>query len=116
MIVNDSLTIYHKKYDELLRLDKWERHNYDNVWVFDNQTVNVNQGLTNANKVEVRVWYELNEGLDIKDISVGDIIVRGHLEKEIQTQQDLSNYEVYIVSSITNNTYGKSKHIHLGGQ
>lgn len=116
MITNNEVTIYHKGYDELLRTSNWKRHNYDNVWLFENQGVEVNQGLTNSNKVEVRIWYDLNEGLNIDDISVGDIIVKGHLNEEIETQKDLSNYDIYIVSSITNNIYGKSKHIHLGGQ
>lgn len=116
MITNSEVTIYHKEYDELLRLETWKRHNYDKVWFFDNQGVSINEGYTNSNKVNVRIWYNLNEGLDINNIAKGDIIVRGHLEEDIETQQDLSNYEVYNVTSITNNTYGKSKHIHLGGQ
>ena len=44
MIVNEKLTIYHKEYDELLRLDKWKRYNYDNVWLFGGQGASINKG------------------------------------------------------------------------
>ena len=116
MIVNSKITIYHKELDELLRLEKWKRYNYDKVWLFANEGANANQGYNNSDRVSVRIWYKLNENLDIKNISKGDIIVEGHLTQDIETQQDLSNYEIYNVTSITNNTYGNNRHIHLGGQ
>ena len=116
MIVNEKLTIYHKEYDELLRLDKWERCNYDNVWFFGGQGASINKGYENANNVDVRIWYELNPNLNINNFAQGDIIVKGHLNQDIETQQDLSNYETYNITSIINNTFGDNQHIHIGGR
>lgn len=116
MLVNTELTIYHKEYDELLRLDKWKRYNYDKVWFFGGKGAGINKGYENANNVEIRIWYELNSGINISDFAIGDIIVKGRLDEDITTQQDLLGNEIYNITSITNNTFGTSKHIHLGGK
>ena len=44
MLVNTGITIYHKQYDELLRLDKWKRYNYDNAWIFGGKGASINKG------------------------------------------------------------------------
>lgn len=116
MITNGKVTIYHKEYDELLRLDKWKRYNYANVWFFGGQGASINKGYENANNVDVRIWYELNPNLKIRNFAKGDIIVKGHINQDIETQQDLSNYEVYNITSIINNTFGNNQHIHIGGR
>jgi hypothetical protein len=114
MIVNGELTIYHKiqkNHD-----DKWIRYNYYDVWYFGGKGASINEGYENANDVNVRIWYGLNPNLDINNFAIGDIIVKGILTDDIETQQDLSKYETYNITSITDNTFGNSKHIHLGGK
>lgn len=116
MICNSKLTIYH--YDGLdvaTHLEKWRRFNYDNVWFFGGKGASLNKGYDNANDVEIRLPYDLNE-LDINNFSIGDIIVQGELAQDIATQQDLKNYQVYNITSIKNNNFGNSKHIHIGGK
>ena len=54
MITNSSLTIYHKVYDEVTRLDKWKRYNYEKVWFFGGKGASVNKGYDNANDVDIR--------------------------------------------------------------
>lgn len=116
MLVNTGITIYHKQYDELLRLDKWKRYNYDNAWIFGGKGASINKGYENANNVEVRIWYDLNSELSANNFAIGDIIVKGHLDTDITTQQDLLGNEIYNITSIINNTFGNSKHIHIGGR
>lgn len=116
MLVNSSLTVYHKVLDEETRLEKWIRYNYDNVWWFGGKGAGINKGYENANDVQIRIPYASNYGLDINDFAIGDILVNKLLVKDIKTQQDLSNYEVYNITSINNNTFGNNPHIHLGGK
>lgn len=115
MITNSSLTIYHMNgLDEQTRLETWQRFNYDNVWFFGGRGAGLNKGYDNANDVQIRIPYDKN--LNINNFSIGDIIVQGHLNIDIQTQQDLKDYLIYNITSIQDNNFGNSKHIHIGGK
>lgn len=116
MICNSSLTVYHYEYDELNRVNKWIRFNYENVWWYGGKGASLNKGYDNANDVQIRIPYDKNEGLDIKNFEVGDILVQGTLNEDISTQQDLDNYEIYNITSLNNNNFGMNPHIHLGGK
>ena len=100
MITNSTLTIYHQNgLDETTHLETWKRYNYDKVWFFGGKGASVNKGYDNANDVEVRIPYDQNEGLNIKDFAIGDIIVQGTLDLDINTQQDLKDYLIYNITS-----------------
>lgn len=116
MLVNSKLTIYHKGLDKSSRLEKWTRFNYENAWVYDRESINLNKGFTDANKVDIRLPYDLNDNLGIENIKKGDIVVPSELKIDIETARDLANYQVYYITSINNNIFGKNKHIHLGGK
>ena len=116
MINNSELTIYHKYFDEEKRIEKWQRYNYDKVWFFGGKGASINKGYDNANDVEIRLSYSLLEDLDINNFAIGDIIVQGNLETDIQRQQDLNDYLTYNITSIKNNNFGTSPHIHIGGK
>lgn len=115
MITNSSLTIYHKVFDEVARLEKWEKHNYENVWFFGGKGAGINKGYDDANNVDVRIPYNQNT-IDINKIKIGDIIVKGTLTQEINTQQDLLNYVTYNITSINDNKFGGNPHIRIGGK
>lgn len=115
MITNASLTHYHKTIDNETRLEKWIRHNYDNVWWFGGKGSSINKGYENANDVDVRIPYNKND-IVISNLAIGDIIIKGTLDTDITTQQDLKNYEVYNITSINDNNFGINQHIHLGGK
>ena len=115
MITNSSLTIYHKGFDNETKLETWTRYNYENVWYFNTNGSTMNKGYDKVNNVEVRIPYEKNSNLDINNFAIGDIIVKGELTINIETQQDLSNYEIHNITTLNNNTFGKRKHIHIGG-
>lgn len=114
MITNSSLTIYHKDgLDVSTHLEKWTRYNYDKVWYFGGKGASINKGYDNANDVEIRIPYG---NLDITKFALGDIIVKGTLDFNINTQNDLKNYDIYNITSIKNNTFGNNPHIHIGGK
>lgn len=116
MITNSKITIYHKSTDSTTRDIKWTRYNYDYAWVFNSNKAVMNKGYDDANNIAVRIPYEQNTSLSINNFAIGDIIVKGKVETNIETQQDLSGYEVFNITSINNNNFGSSQHIHLGGR
>ena len=115
MITNASLTHYHKTLDEATRLEKWIRYNYANVWWFGGKGSSINKGYENANDVNARIPYGKND-IDISNLAIGDIIIKGTIDTDITTQQDLKKYEVYNITSINDNNFGVNPHIHLGGK
>ena len=116
MICNNSITIYHMSgLDTTTHLEKWQRFNYDNAWVFGGKGASINKGYDNANDIEIRLAYSSND-LDINNFAIGDIIVEGTLTQNINTQQDLTNYNIYNITSIKNNNFGNNQHIHIGGK
>lgn len=116
MITNNSLTVYHKTFDEATRTEIWNRNNYENVWFFGGKGAGINKGYDNANDVQVRIPYNQNNDININDLAIGDILVEGTLNIDITTQQDLQDYNIYNITSINNNNFGNSPHIHLGGK
>ena len=102
MITNASLTHYHKTLDETTRLEKWIRYNYENVWWFGGKGSSINKGYENANDVDVRIPYDKND-IDISNLAIGDIIIKGTLDTDITTQRDLVGYEIYNITSINDN-------------
>lgn len=117
MITNNSVTIYHKNgLDVSTRLEKWKRCNYTHVWFFGGKGAGLNKGYENANDVQIRIPFDKNDNLDIGNFSIGDIVVEGTLTTDIETQQDLKNYNVYNITSINNNNFGNNPHIHIGGK
>ena len=122
MLTNSSLTVYHKGYNEITRLETWTRYNYPDVWFFGGKGAGINKGYDNANDVQIRIplpdgnTFDWDYDVDIRNFSIGDIVVKGTLNIDIQTQQDLSDYQVYNITSINNNDFGRNKHIHIGGK
>lgn len=114
MITNTSLTVYHKTFDESTRLEKWVRYNFNQVWLFGGKGASINKGYDNANDVDVRIPYE-NAQKDY-NLDIGDVLVKGTLDFDISTEQDLLNYEFYHITSINDNKFGNNPHIHLGGK
>lgn len=114
MISNSDLTVYHRVFDREQRKDTWQRTVYKGIWWFGGKGASINKGYDNANDVEIRISYDLNP--DINDFSVGDILVKGEIETEITRQQDLNVKEVYNITSIKDNTFGRRPHIHIGGK
>ena len=117
MITNSKITVYHRQgLDVATRLETWKRFNYENVWFFGGKGAGINKGYDNANDVQIRIPYAQNDGLDVGNFSIGDIVVQGNLTTDISTQEDLKGYLIYNITSINNNNFGSEEHIHLGGK
>ena len=117
MITNKKVTIYHLSGLGVSdHLEVWTRYNYNNVWAFGGKGSGINKGYDNANDLNVRIPYGQNANLSIANFSIGDIVVTQELDININTQQDLSNYDTYNITSINNNDFGGTPHIHIGAK
>lgn len=117
MITNNSVTIYHKDgLDTTTHLEKWKRFNYSNVWYFGGRGAGIDKGYDKANDFNVRISYGQNTDLDIANFSIGDIVIPGTLDIDITRKQDLDSYENFVITSIKNNNFGNTPHIHIGGK
>lgn len=114
MISNSDVTIYHKELNLANRLEEWHRYNYSNIWFFGGKRASVDKGYDDTNFVEIRI--PLTESIDISNFSIGDIIVKGSLPIDIQTQQDLEEYLTYNIVGINNNDFGNTPHLHITGK
>lgn len=112
MLVNSSLTVYHKVVKN--REDTWEKHFYKNIWWFGGKGSSLNKGYENANDVQIRIPYDLNPDLDYNNFGIGDILVQGEY-KDITSEEDIQS-EYYNITSLNNNVFGNNKHIHIGGK
>lgn len=113
MLVNSSLTVYHKVEDN--HDYKWVRYNYDKIWWFGGKGASLNKGYENANDVQIRIPYDLNPDLNYNNFGIGDILVQGTLESDITSEEDIQG-EYYNITSLNNNVFGYGKHIHVGGK
>lgn len=113
MLVNSSLTVYHKTVVD--RENKWVRYNYEKIWWFGGKGAGLNKGYENANDVQIRIPYDLNPKLDYANFGIGDILVQGTLTNDITSERDIKG-EYYNITSLNNNIFGNNKHIHIGGK
>lgn len=113
MLVNSSLTVYHKVSDN--HDYKWVRYNYDNIWWFGGRGSSLNKGYAEANDVQIRIPYDLNPSLDYNNFGIGDILVKGTIKTDITSESDIES-EYYNITSLNNNTFGNNQHIHISGK
>ena len=115
MLVNSSLTVYHKV--EIGHDYKWVRYFYESIWWFGGKGASLNKGYENANDVQIRIPYDLNSSLDYNNFGIGDILVQGEYE-DIVSENDLKDLNIpyYNITSLNNNVFGNNKHIHISGK
>lgn len=113
MLVNSSLTVYHKVSDN--HDYKWVRYNYDNIWWFGGKGSSLNKGYENANDVQIRIPYDLNPKLDYNNFGIGDLLVKETIKTDITSESDIES-EYYNITSLNNNTFGNNQHIHISGK
>lgn len=113
MLVNSSLTVYHKVSKD--HDYKWVRYNYDKIWWFGGKGSSTNKGYENANDVQIRIPYDLNPDLDYNNFGIGDILVQGKHD-DIESENDLRDVLYYNITSLNNNVFGNNKHIHVSGK
>ena len=111
MLVNSSLTVYHKV--EIDHDYKRIKYFYKNIWWFGGKGASLNKGYSEANDVQIRIPYDLNPSLDYNNFGIGDILVQGEYE-DIVSENDLKDLNIpyYNITSLNNNVFGNNKHIH----
>lgn len=116
MKTNTSITIYHKYFDKDAHLDKWKRQIIPNVMFQGGKGASANKGYEMANDVDVFIPLNKNDLSNI-DINIGDILVRGSIDLEINMQSDL-NVTNFNITSIEFNDYGSANvnHIQIGAK
>lgn len=114
MITNCSLTVYHKGFDNINKIETWQRFEYENAWWFEIKNSTNNKGYEDNSKVNVRIPYSSKP--DVKNFAFGDLLVNGKTSLNINSELDLKDFEVYKISSITDNKTGTEPHIHLVGE
>ena len=106
MLTNADCTIYHKVYDKATRLDRCERTQYCSVTWYAKQAATVGEnGLMAADTLTVRIPVTTSSSAPA---AVGDIIVRGLLDKDITQPKELGTYEHYTITAVRDNHRGSS--------
>lgn len=102
MLANADITIYHKKYDPIARLDKWHSTQYQSVNWYGKQAATVgDSGLNTADSYLVRI--PTTEFIEIKS---GDIVVKGLVNDIITGPSSLKAYTRFVVTSVGDNRRG----------
>lgn len=105
MLTNADCTLYHKVYDPASRLDRWTRKVIRNVNWHAKRKVSIGKnGLNAANTFVVQI--PVQSVPDGFEASVGDVIVKGILELDITQVKELSPYERYTITAVSDNRYG----------
>lgn len=107
MITRGSITLYHKTKG---RNETWTKYEVEEAWYFGGHGSRMNKGLTEANDIQIRIPYGQ---IDINNISIGDLVLIGK-GQDITKTSDLEDY--YTITSINDNNFGNSPHIHLGAR
>lgn len=110
MITNTDLTIYHRRYDPVSRLDTWSRTYVPEAWWFKDEKSSITtEGLKIEDVITVR----------IPDVSLelvkDDYLVKGNCEIAVKTVKDLEGKEKMKVTSVNCNVFGNNQHIKVVG-
>lgn len=113
-----SMTFYHKEENYQTHTSIWKRQFIQKVAWQEKTKIGTSQEHNKANYVKVFIFEKEND-LSKIELCEGDIIVKGLVEKEITSQQDLDDLpSVYTVTSIADFDYSSpiSRHIELVGE
>lgn len=116
MLTNADCTIYHKTYDPITRLDRWERTQYRGVNWYAKQAATVGEnGLMAADMLTVRIPVTTSSSAPA---AVGDIIVHGLLDTDITQPKELNANEHYTITAVRDNRRGSlfSQHWRIEGK
>ena len=113
MIINETITYYHKSLNNTTKLEEWTKTIFDSVWVYRRTRAMQDKGYENSNNINVRIPMKFIK--DVEIFSIGDIVAIGK-QNDIIKQTDLKNIEFYNVTDIHINNFGNNPHIYLGGR
>ena len=98
-------------------MDEWNRYIIQNVMWQGGKGASINKGYEKANDISIWIPYDQNENLDTIPFAIGDIIVKGIINDEINKQSDLK-VDSYNITTFINNNYGSydMQHIFIGAK
>lgn len=136
MLTNADLTIYNRKLNPETRQYEWCRTELENIYWYTDQKVQIladSKGLSSADLIKIRIptagrakqYLPAEEyaALPISEqpaywtVENGDLFVKGIVTDEIKKESDLQNkhYVIGKVLSHSDNRFGVSPHIRIGG-
>lgn len=104
---NDDITIYHLKKGKFVA-----RMEFEGVYFRHSQTIiliNEGQSKASTGTITIPTQEKLN-------ISNGDLVIQGLVKDEYNLEKLLKKYEVYKVTSVSDNRRGSLQHYKLGVQ
>lgn len=118
-----TITVFSSYYDRATKTDKYSRKILRNTFVDQQSTVATNQGIENANRINVYIknyagYIEPKkyngDGWTLKE---GDKIVSEEVTKDYTSMVELSkDYVTYTITSIDFKDYGSVPHFEVGGR
>lgn len=117
MKTNTDVTLYHKKYNEETRMDYWEKQYIESAMWQGGIGASVNKGYIESNDISIYIPYSKNKELKNIQFAIGDIVVKGKIEMDINKQSDLDIESFNITTIIDNNYSSKAmQHIFIGAK
>ena len=118
-----TITVFSSYHDKATKTDKYSRKILNNTFVDQKNTVATNQGIENANKINVYikdytgyVKPKIYAGLGWT-LKEGDKIVAEKVDKEYTSMVELSKeYVTYTITSVDFKNYGSVPHFEVGGK
>ena len=118
-----TITVFSSYYDKTTKTDKYSKKILNNTFVDQKNTVATNQGIENANKINIYIKdyagyvtpkSYIGEGWTLKE---GDKIVAERIDKEYKSMVELSkDYLTYTITSVDFKNYGSVPHFEVGGK
>lgn len=125
MMTNSKMTVYNK-YNTADKQVNFKKHLIENVFWDDAKIVNLSLGLENADEVNVYIPKDKNDltkyvkpkkynAVDNSwTLKEGDYIVRGNVNiNEIQEIKELSDYDVFTITSVDDKDFGSPSMQHF---
>ncbi len=102
LVADETVTVYHKTYNRETRLDQWTPTAYQGASWYGKQAASVgDSGLNTADEYTVRIF----TGDEIS-ASVGDVLVRGEVVREITGPAQLEGTERFVITAVRDNRRG----------
>lgn len=111
LLMNDTVTIYHKQYDKMLRKDVLQRYIIENCFIHKVERWGVTNGEL-VNKDEFKVIVKA-DGFGTKwKCRPNDLLLKG-AGGELSEQEVLANPLALVISSVDYRNFGTLRHVEI---
>lgn len=124
MTTNTNISVFNKHTDSFTKDITYKKHIIDKALWFNDKTVTLNQGYENNDDITVFIpknENDMSEYVKPKNyngigwtLQNGDFIIRGLVtDNEVSGIKDLSNYEVFVITTVDDNDFGSEDMHHF---